>query len=65
MTNPFQDKQDTTGGKAGLAAFEELRTDKAYDDETLQPNPGAPLPAPAGSVPEFLESRMQYQFFSL
>jgi len=57
MTNPFQDKQDTTGGKAGLAAFEELRTDKAYDDETLQPNPGAPLPAPAGSVPEFLESR--------
>lgn len=56
-TNPFQDKQDTTGGKAGLAAFEELRTDKAYDDETLQPNPGAPLPAPAGSVPEFLESR--------
>lgn len=56
-TNPFQDKQDTTGGKAGLAAFEELRTDKAYDDETLQPNPGAPLPAPSGSVPEFLESR--------
>ena len=56
-TNPFQDKQDTTGGKAGFAAFKELQTDKAYDDETLKPNPGAPLPAPAGSVPEFLEAR--------
>ena len=57
MANPFQDKQDTTGGKAGFAAFKELQTDKAYDDETLKPNPGAPLPAPAGAVPEFLESR--------
>ena len=57
MTNPFQDKQDTTGGKAGFGAFKELQTDKAYDDETLKPNPGAPLPAPAGSVPEFLEAR--------
>jgi len=57
MTNPFQDKQDTTGGKAGFGAFKELQTDKAYDDETLKPNPGAPLPAPSGSVPEFLESR--------
>ena len=57
MANPFQDKQDTTGGKAGFAAFKELQTDKAYDDETLKPNPGAPLPAPAGAVPEFLEAR--------
>ena len=57
MTNPFQDKQDTTGGKAGFGAFKELQTDKAYDDETLKPNPGAPLPAPAGAVPEFLEAR--------
>ena len=57
MANPFQDKQNTTGGKAGFGAFEELRTDKAYDDETLQPNPGAPLPAPQGSTPEFLEAR--------
>ena len=57
MANPFQDKQNTTGGKAGFGAFEELQTDKAYDDETLQPNPGAPLPAPQGSTPEFLEAR--------
>ena len=57
MTNPFQDNQDTTGAKAGFGAFEELKTDKAYDDETIQANPGAPLPAPAGSVPEFLEAR--------
>ena len=57
MANPFQDKQDTTGGKAGFAAFKELQTDKAYDDETLKPNPGAPLPAPSGAVPEFLEAR--------
>ena len=57
MANPFENNQNTTGGKAGFAAFEELRTDKAYDDETLKPNPGAPLPAPSGSVPEFLESR--------
>ena len=56
-TNPFQDKQDTTGGKAGLAAFTELQTDKAYDDETLKPNPGSPLPSPEGSTPEFLEAR--------
>jgi len=57
MANPFQDNQDTTGAKAGFAAFEELNTDKAYDDETLKPNPGSPLPAPQGSTPEFLESR--------
>ena len=57
MTNPFQDNKDTTGGKAGFGAFEELKTDKAYDDETIQANPGAPLPAPSGSIPEFLESR--------
>ena len=57
MTNPFENNQNTTGGKAGFAAFKELQTDKAYDDETLKPNPGAPLPAPAGAVPEFLEAR--------
>ena len=57
MANPFENNQNTTGGKAGFAAFEELRTDKAYDDETLKPNPGAPLPSPAGAVPEFLEAR--------
>ena len=57
MANPFENNQNTTGGKAGFAAFKELQTDKAYDDETLKPNPGAPLPAPSGSVPEFLESR--------
>ena len=55
--NPFLNNQDTTGGKAGFGAFKELETDKAYDDETLKPNPGAPLPAPAGAVPEFLEAR--------
>ena len=57
MANPFENNQDTTGGKAGFAAFKELQTDKAYDDETLKPNPGAPLPAPAGAVSEFLEAR--------
>ncbi len=46
MANPFQDNRDTTGGKAGFGAFEELKTDKAYDDETIQANPGAPPPAP-------------------
>ena len=56
-TNPFVDNRDTTGGKAGFGAFESLRTDKEYDDETLKPNPGAPLPAPSGAVPEFLEAR--------
>lgn len=56
-TNPFQDNQDTTGAKAGFGAFESLRTDKEYDDETLKPNPGAPLPAPSGAVPEFLDAR--------
>ena len=56
-TNPFVDNKDTTGGKAGFGAFESLRTDKEYDDETLKPNPGAPLPAPSGAVPEFLEAR--------
>ena len=56
-TNPFVDNKDTTGGKAGFGAFETLRTDKEYDDETLKANPGAPLPAPAGTVPEFLDAR--------
>ena len=40
MANPFEDKQDTTGGKAGYNAFEELSSEKAYDDETLSDNPG-------------------------
>ena len=57
MANPFENNQNTTGGKAGFAAFKELQTDKAYDDETLKPNPGAPLPSPTGAVPEFLEAR--------
>lgn len=52
MANPFQDKQDTTGGKAGFAAFNELTSDKAYDDETLKNNPGAPLPIPVENPPE-------------
>jgi hypothetical protein len=56
-TNPFQDNQNTTGAKAGFGAFESLRIDKEYDDETLKANPGAPLPAPAGTVPEFLDAR--------
>ena len=57
VANPFVDNKDTTGGKAGFGAFESLRTDKEYDDETLKPNPGAPLPAPSGAVPEFLDAR--------
>ena len=58
MANPFQDNQDTTGGKAGFGAFEDLTKDKAYDDETLKPNPGAPLPAPVeGTTQEYLDQR--------
>ena len=57
MANPFEDLQNTTGGRAGHAAFGELQTDKAYDDETLKPNPGSPLPAPEGSVQEYLDQR--------
>ncbi len=58
MANPFQDKQDTTGGKAGFAAFNELTSDKAYDDETLKNNPGAPLPIPVENPPEeFVDGR--------
>jgi len=56
-TNPFENKQSTTGGKAGLGAFGELQTDKTYDDETLEPNPGSPLPAPSGSTQEYLDQR--------
>ena len=52
MANPFQDKQDTTGGKAAFAAFNELTSDKAYDDETLKENPGSPLPFPVENPPE-------------
>jgi len=55
--NPFLNNQDTTGGKAGFGAFKELQTDKAYDDETLQPNPGSPLPVPSGSTQGYLEQR--------
>ena len=58
MTNPFEDKQDTTGGKAGFASFNELTSDKAYDDETLTDNPGAPLPIPVENPPgEFVNGR--------
>ena len=58
MANPFQDKQDTTGGKAGFGAFNELSSDKAYDDETLKENPGAPLPIPVENPPEeFIQGR--------
>ncbi len=58
MANPFQDKQDTTGGKAGFGAFKELTSDKAYDDETLTDNPGAPLPTPVANPPEeFIQGR--------
>jgi len=57
MTNPFEGKTSTTGGRAGLAAFGELQTDKEYDDETLKPNPGSPLPAPSGSTQEYLDQR--------
>jgi len=52
MANPFEDKQDTTGGKAGFAAFDELTSDKAYDDETLKDNPGSPLPFPVENPPQ-------------
>jgi len=58
MTNPFEGKQDTTGGKAGFASFNELKSDKEYDDETLKPNPGAPLPTPVKNPPEeFIQGR--------
>ena len=58
MSNPFQDSQDTTGGKAGFGAFKELTSDKAYDDETLTDNPGAPLPTPVANPPEeFIQGR--------
>jgi len=52
MANPFQDLQETTGGKAGFAAFNELTSDKAYDDETIKDNPGSPLPFPVENPPE-------------
>ena len=58
MANPFEDKQNTTGGKAGFGAFKELTSDKAYDDETLTDNPGAPLPIPVPNPPtEFIDGR--------
>lgn len=62
MANPFEDKQDTTGGKAGFAAFGELTSDKAYDDETLKQNPGSPLPPPVENPPdEFTEGVRQIE----
>ena len=58
MANPFENSQSTTGGKAGFAAFGELTSDKAYDDETLKDNPGAPLPIPVPNPPEeFIQGR--------
>ena len=55
MTNPFESFQSTTGGRAGFSAYKELTEDKAFDDETLQDNPGAPLPSVLGEneSPEF------------
>ena len=63
MANPFQDKQDTTGGKAGFEAFEELSSEKAYDDETLSDNPGdsgRPFPV-ENSAPSYIEQRRAIQ----
>ena len=63
MANPFQDKQDTTGGKAGFKAFEELSSEKAYDDETLSDNPGdsgRPFPVP-NPDPSYVEQRRAIQ----
>ena len=55
MTNPFESFQSTSGGRAGFSAFKDLTEDKAFDDETLQENPGAPLPSVLGEneSPEF------------
>jgi hypothetical protein len=62
MANPFEDKQDTTGGKAGFAAFGELTSNKAYDDETLKQNPGSPLPFPVENPPqEYIEGVRQIE----
>ena len=63
MANPFEDKQDTTGGKAGYNAFEELSSEKAYDDETLSDNPGdsgRPFPVP-NPHPSYVEQRRAIQ----
>jgi len=63
MANPFEDKQDTTGGKAGYNAFEELSSEKAYDDETLSDNPGdsgRPFPVP-NPDPSYVEQRRAIQ----
>ena len=63
MANPFEDKQDTTGGKAGYNAFEELSSEKAYDDETLSDNPGdsgRPFPV-ENSAPSYIEQRRAIQ----
>ena len=62
MANPFEDKQNTTGGKAGFGAFGELTSDKAYDDETLKDNPGSPLPFPVENPPqEYIEGVRQIE----
>jgi len=63
MANPFEDKQNTTGGKAGYNAFEELSSEKAYDDETLSDNPGdsgRPFPV-ENSAPSYIEQRRAIQ----
>ena len=63
MANPFENKQDTTGGKAGFEAFKELSSEKAYDDETLSDNPGdsgRPFPVP-NPAPEYVEQRRAIQ----
>ena len=46
MTNPF-DGSPTTGGRAAQAVYNDLTSDKAYDDESLTPKPGIPFPNPA------------------
>ena len=63
MANPFEDKQNTTGGKAGYNAFEELSSEKAYDDQTLSDNPGdSGRPFPVESpAPSYVEQRRAIQ----
>ena len=47
MGNPF-DGSPTTGGRAAQAVYNNLLSDKAYDDESLTPKPGIPFPNPGG-----------------
>ena len=63
MANPFENNQDTTGGKAGYNAFDELSSEKAYDDQTLSDNPGdsgRPFPVP-NPDPSYVEQRRAIQ----